>query len=331
MSRLSEFNRISTSLVALGDEVLYPLSQQARYLSSRTALLTLEGHPVFIKRIALTEREWRLVSTKPTNNLFNLPVCLHYGVGSRGFGAWREWRCHQLATEWVLSGQCEQFPLLYDWRIFPRLSDNFLFDDSVRDAEWEAWGKDPCYGVRLDELQRAPAELVLFLEYIPARLSDYKEHLSTLFEKLMPVCDFMEQQGFIHFDAHFENILTDGHDVFFSDFGLSLSTSFDLAQDEHDFFIKHKPFDRYFIILNMLHALSNPRFLSERAWVNLQDKIPDQQRVKSPQWQRWIEAYWPLGICLDEFYQQMYRGRIHTLYPGDRLAQLYERAGQVGK
>ncbi|MFF8401556.1 hypothetical protein ACF06P_07965 [Streptomyces sp. NPDC015684] len=46
-------------------------------------------------------------------------------------------------------------------------------------------------------------------------------------------------QGLLHFDAHFENILTDGRRLFFADYGLAISSRFELDKDEADFFDRH--------------------------------------------------------------------------------------------
>ena len=45
----------------------------------------------------------------------------------------------------------------------------------------------------------------------------------------------MRDRGLIHFDAHFDNILTDGHRLYFSDFGLAVSSRFELADDVANF------------------------------------------------------------------------------------------------
>jgi len=45
------------------------------------------GAPVFVKRIPLTHLERRPEHAGSTANLFGLPVCYQYGVGSTGFGA----------------------------------------------------------------------------------------------------------------------------------------------------------------------------------------------------------------------------------------------------
>jgi len=56
---------------------------------------------------------------------------------------------------------------------------------------------------------------------------------------LAPTIDFMNARGFTHFDAHFENITTDGRRFCFSDFGLALSSDFELTGDEVEFAGRH--------------------------------------------------------------------------------------------
>jgi hypothetical protein len=76
------------------------------------------GFPVFVKRLPLTDEE----KERPddTSNIFGLPNFYHYGVGSAGFGAFREVAGHLKATDWVLDGAIESFPLLYQRRVIPR-------------------------------------------------------------------------------------------------------------------------------------------------------------------------------------------------------------------
>jgi hypothetical protein len=84
-------------------------------IGGSTSRLVVDGLPVFVKRIPLTDLE--LAHPQQTSNLFGLPSFYQYGVGSAGFGAWRELAAHQRATDWVLTGQCASFPLLHHWRI----------------------------------------------------------------------------------------------------------------------------------------------------------------------------------------------------------------------
>jgi hypothetical protein len=53
----------------------------------------------------------------------------------------------------------------------------------------------------------------------------------------------MNGKDFLHFDAHFENILTDGRTIFLADFGLALAAGFDLSSDEAVFYKQHATFD----------------------------------------------------------------------------------------
>ena len=41
---------------------------------------------------------------------------------------------------------------------------------------------------------------------------------------------FMNARGLLHFDAHFQNILTDGERLYFADYGLAISSRFDLSR-----------------------------------------------------------------------------------------------------
>ncbi len=45
----------------------------------------------------------------------------HYGVGSPGFGVWREFVAHSVTTQWVLTRRSDCFPLLYHWRVLDGL------------------------------------------------------------------------------------------------------------------------------------------------------------------------------------------------------------------
>lgn len=77
------------------------------------------GRRVFIQRIRLTDIELRPQNVRSTANLFGLPLFYQYGVGSAGFGGWRELAVHTMTTNWVLGGEYEGLPLMYHWRVLP--------------------------------------------------------------------------------------------------------------------------------------------------------------------------------------------------------------------
>jgi hypothetical protein len=79
--------------------------------------LTIGELKVFVKRVPVTDIEYdNLFSTK---NLYDLPMYYHYGVGSAGFGVFRELVTHIKTTNWVLAGAIVTFPLMYHYRIIP--------------------------------------------------------------------------------------------------------------------------------------------------------------------------------------------------------------------
>jgi len=80
----------------------------------------------------------------------------------------------------------------------------------------------------------------LFCEYIPLRLSDWlaagdlraadpASPFASVDAQLTAGVEFMTARGFIHFDVHFHNVLTDTERCYFADFGLATSDRFDLT------------------------------------------------------------------------------------------------------
>lgn len=55
---------------------------------------------------------------------------------------------------------------------------------------------------------------------------------------------FMNARGLLHFDAHFQNVLVDGRRLYFADYGLAVSSRFDLSPSETSFFELHRTYDR---------------------------------------------------------------------------------------
>jgi hypothetical protein len=71
----------------------------------KSALIDIDDTPVFIKRVPLTDLELQSKNFMSTANIFDLPMCYQYGVGSAGFGAWRELATHIITNQW---GDCER-------------------------------------------------------------------------------------------------------------------------------------------------------------------------------------------------------------------------------
>ena len=130
---------------------------------------------VFCKLIPLTIIEAQPENYKSTANLFQLPPYYQYGIGSAGFGAWRELAAHVLASDWVASGKQEQFPLMHHWRI--------VQSPGVASVESEADGylthaaavgnDESAIRERLIALRASTSHIAIFSEHFPKTLSDW--------------------------------------------------------------------------------------------------------------------------------------------------------------
>lgn len=61
--------------------------------------------------------------------------------------------------------------------------------------------------------------------------------------RLLADIAFVNAHGLQHFDAHFRNVLTDGHRLYLADLGLAVSPRFDLSADERDFVARNRSYD----------------------------------------------------------------------------------------
>jgi hypothetical protein len=88
-------------------------------IGGKSALISIDDTPVFVKKVPLTDLEQLPQHFMSTANIFDLPLSYQYGVGSAGFGAWRELTTHIMTTNWVITNECVNFPIMYHWRILP--------------------------------------------------------------------------------------------------------------------------------------------------------------------------------------------------------------------
>lgn len=261
-ARLAAHGAVSTALALHSDRALRELLDTAVPIGSgiggKSALLEVAGTPVFVKRVPLTDPERQPEHVRSTANLFELPLFCQYGVGTigwPGWGAWRELAVHTMTTNWVLAAEYEGFPLMYHWRVLP---DSTPLPEELADVERTVayWGGGPQVRRRIEALQQSSASVALFLEYIPQNLHQWlgaqveagdeaANRACAMVERdLAAGTSFMNSRGLLHFDAHFENILTDGRRLYFTDYGLAVSSGFELSQDEADFFDRHQTYDR---------------------------------------------------------------------------------------
>ncbi len=86
-----------------------------------------------MKKVPITDLELQAENYMSTTNIFNLPMCCQYGIGSAGFESWRELAAHIMTTNWVITGQCPNFPMMYHWRIVKDTDSKSISDEEQKD------------------------------------------------------------------------------------------------------------------------------------------------------------------------------------------------------
>ncbi|NUP66688.1 MAG: hypothetical protein HOW71_31450 [Nonomuraea sp.] len=252
-----------------------------------------------------------------------------YGVGSAGFGAWRELAAHLMTTGWVLRGGFPGFPLLHHWRILPDHPPTG-FADAFGGIEGAVahWEGSAAVRRRLQAVGRSSAGLVLFLEHVPHTLAtwladheDAETALPWMEDALTRGTAFMSAQGLVHFDAHFRNLLTDGRQVYFADFGLALSSRFELSPEEAEFLSDHLVYDRCYVPTHLLrHHLLDPvrgdvgreDFVREWATGRRRDGVPTRTAA-------FLDRHARTASVLDDFHHRLLTHSKRTPFPAAAL------------
>lgn len=129
------------------------------------------------------------------------------------------------------------------------------------------WGDSESMGLRLKALAEAKASVMIFLEYVPWNLSAWLgQQLAAGSAAMASACAMVERGltvdiplmnalGLVHGDAHFDNILTDGHRLYFADLGLATSGRFALSPDELSYLHHHASLDRAYVLAKWVNWL----------------------------------------------------------------------------
>jgi serine/threonine protein kinase len=258
--RRQKYFEVSSQIARLDDRKLHSLLNQREPNESSVGwgmshIAILGQSKVFVKRVPVTDIEYdNLFSTK---NLYGLPTFYNYGLSATGLGVFRELMTHLKTTHWVLEGAIANFPLMYHYRIISAAKKRVDLEIDI-----EHWGNNA--NIKKYVLDRANAqhELVLFLEYIPHVLETWLQEnptkLQQPFNDLCRAIAFLRTKGIIHFDAHFRNVLTDGEQIYLTDFGLALDKSFALTERVEDFFEQNTLYDYGEVLRNLGHLIRSP-------------------------------------------------------------------------
>ncbi|MBD2777788.1 hypothetical protein [Iningainema tapete] len=254
--------KLSSQIAQLDNAQLRSLFDKSESSESNTGsgmnhTIVLGQSKVFVKRLPVTNIEYdNLFSTK---NLYDLPTYCNYNLGSTGFGVFRELVTYIKTTNWVLEEARATFPLMYHYRIIPFSGQRADVNQEHVKSYVECWGNSVNAGNYLLDRANAKYELVLFLEYIPHVLETWLRENPNKLEKtlddLRMTIDFLRTKGIIHFDAHFRNVVTDGEQIYLTDFGLVLDKSFALTLDEESFFEQNTFYDYGEVLRNLGHLI----------------------------------------------------------------------------
>lgn len=346
-ARLGRYGAVAASLALLNDRRLSELLGQVPLLGAgiggTSALLEVEGVPVFVKRVPLTDLERRPEHVMSTANLFGLPTFCQYGVGAPSFGVWRELAANAMTTNWVLGGRCQSFPLMYHWRVLPGAPPPA---EEHADVERTVayWHGSPAVRARLEAIARASASVVLFLEYLPHNLHEWlAAQVATGDERaIASTCEMVERSlrngvpsmnanGLLHFDAHFRNILTDGRRLYFADLGLATSPRFELSAAESSFLETNASHDGCYTVTQLVNwlvtTLAGTTGPAERNAVIRRYAEGEEPADLPPYATAIIRRYAPIAVMMNDFYWKLHGESRTTPYPADEIRKACTTAG----
>ncbi len=327
-ARRAAYKAVSARLAAVDDQELEALLQQATpmgpHIGGTSARLDIDGVCVFVKRVPLTDIERAPQNAGSTANHFELPLYYQYGVGSTGFGAWRELAANRMATDWALAGDCVNFPLLHHWRVLPRQPQPPLTQEQELklDSVVDYWNGSSAIRARRLAIRNASASIVLLLEHLPQTLEDWltdrlaeggeatEAALRMVDAQLTSTAAFINARGMLHFDLHCRNVLTDGRQLYVGDFGLATCAAFDLSPAEKAFFEQHRSYDRCYVRSHLVHWFDAAR----------------QPHTVTPGAAALLERYRPVAAVMGQFFNGLRNDSKLTPYPAGALEQALPRA-----
>jgi hypothetical protein len=338
--RIQKYLDVSTKIGCLSNEKLTQILDDEKPMHKSTwgksALIDINGTPVFIKKVPLTDLELQPKNFMSTVNVFNLPMYYQYGVGSAGFGAWRELAAHIMTTNWVIANECANFPILYHWRVLPNCPSDMNLEEWKGIEEYsQYWENVSTIRNRVENLNQTSTHIALFLEYVPQNLYEWlpaqiskgggiaDSAIAFVDENLKTTNAYMNAHGLMHFDAHFNNILTDGKLLYFTDFGLALSLHFELTTAEIEFLKLHQHYDCAYASLNLLLCIFATIFEKDQWGIRLHEYITDKPGELSSATVSIIKQHTPIALTMDAFMEKLRKESKSTPYPATQLKKLF--------
>jgi hypothetical protein len=342
--RYSHYHQISRHLDKLSDTEISMLLEKGTSIHSgicgKSVKLEIDGIPIFVKQIPLNDVEKRLENIQSTQNLFGLPPYYQYGVGSAGFNTWREVSAHLMSTEWVLANEIQGFPLVYHWRILPNPQEHKPINEKELQDYVTYWNGSSAIGERYRANHNASTHVALFIEYIPKTLhswlnqqftkglDDIEKAVEMVERNLLETTAFINAQGMLHFDAHFHNILTDGEQLYFSDFGLATSSQFALSEEETQFFQNHQNYDRCYVSAALANWIISKVFGKDKRDQVLNQYANGETSPEglTPFLTSIVKRYAKIALKMNAFFQTLIDKTKQAPYPSEELEQLWNES-----
>lgn len=319
-------------------------------------VLELGGSKFFVKKLPITDREYD--NAFSTRNNYQLPTYYNYGVGSVGFGPFREIAAHIKTTNWVLDGAIENFPLMVHYRIIPTsYKDPGISTDDL-EGYVRYWNGSKRIGRYIEDRAKARHEAYLFLEYIPHELGSWlRNNLAKtppVVEQMRHVLRFLRDHGIVHFDSHHSNILTDGNRIYLTDFGLLSDKTFDLSEAERTLLKENRFYDcgeflgcfGFYAYERMKKMTETSRATLERhygltdlrsstaqreTFLNHLEEICERGLVKlPPAYVQTVTKHRETTLVMDDFFTRMHGGtRKNHTYDRAKLRRSLKQSGYI--
>jgi hypothetical protein len=343
--REATWSRMHALLSGLADTELTDLLRTASKLGTgiggRTSRLVVDGTTVFVKAVSMTAVETSAANLRSTVNHFGLPTYCQYNVGSPGINAWRELEALERTTRWVLEGDAAGFPLLYHWRLLP--GDPPPAEPEHADPEEAVayWHGAEGVARRLAAIRASTTVLLLFLEFQPHRLDTWlrerlhaggaaaAEAIEMVDDTLLAPVVWMNEHGLFHFDSHLANLLTDGRQVFVTDFGLATARDFALDDGERRFLDQHRLHDPAYTVTKFVNLLvteltgitdvrARDAYITEHASGRVPGGLP-------PAAEAVVYRYAPVAEIINSVYWTLFTERRDIDFPSVELERASDR------
>jgi hypothetical protein len=302
----------------LGDDELVALLPADSYDQGWGASCTIvvDGEPVFLKRLPLTDVE--VEHPRSTRSWFRLPPWYSYGVGSAGFGSWREVAGHELTTG------APGFPTLLHTRVMARTA-------APRVLPWSGeryvdyWRGNAAIGRYMAARDAATHEVWVLLEHVPMTggpwLFEHQDRVDDLLTAAFENVDRLAERGIVHFDSHLNNVVTDGTRFLLTDFGLVMADDFELSAAERRFLDRHRHYDRGIVAASLGQLLMG--HLGQKTAKELARTLDDPPAEIGPELRAACERYRAPMLYMVDHFARMMRPTKRSRYDDAELAALF--------